>query len=218
MPETAPYRAPISRRPSELEISKWAEVLRARNSLSDKVFALDLSVECLIARAQYATGAGTALPIGNPSELEQRYLALKSTTEKLNAAIDGVQRHEYGAMWRDGDFDILDPSKQQMGALFIPVAFGLLVIAGCLATLYEMGTAADKIHAEYKKLNRAAEDFLCTDTNSDLCKNWKVVKQQNHIEEKESFGDSIKSGLSKGLTIGVALLVGLIALSVWRKT
>ena len=218
MPEKVPIqRAPIVRRPTSTEISKWRELLAENERLNDWQFALDLSVECLTIRATFCAQNGLSLPFAPPVELEQRYLKLRKTVQEINAAIAGVQSREYGAYWRNGDFDIIDPS-QSMGALFIPVAIGLVILAGCFALQWEMSKANDSIRGEYKKLNAATENFLCKDPNSEICKKWNVVKLEQHIEEKESFGDALKSSVSKGLTIGVAVLAGLIALSVWRKT
>jgi hypothetical protein len=210
-------RAPINRAPTPFEVSKWRSLLAEQERMNDKIFALDLIVECLTIRVKFCVENGLSLPFADPADLEQRYLKLKQFQREVNDAIAGAQSHEYGAYWRDNDFDIMEPS-QQMGALFIPIAIGVVILAGCFATIWQIEKGHESVAKEYKKLNAATENFLCKDPGSSVCKKWNVVKKEQHIEEKESFGDSLKSGLTKGLTIGVALLAGLIAFTVWRKT
>src|SRR4030042_4102353 len=190
MPEFSAKRAPISRAPTPFEIGKWRELLTLRNSVNDKMFSLDLRVECLIARAQFAAENGITLPFSPPVDLEQRYLKLRMDASKAFSAIDGAQNKEFGAYWRNGDFDILEPT-QTMGALFIPIAIGVVVLAGCFATLFSISKENEAIEREYKKLNVAAENYLCKDPNSDTCKKWTVVKTQQKIEAKETFGDRL---------------------------
>lgn len=216
MPEMNSKRAPISRAPTAFEIGKWRDLLALRQRVNDKMFSLDLRVECLIIRAQFCAENGIPFPFPPPIDLEQRYLKLKKWNADTSAAIDGAQAREYGCYWRNGDFDILDPS-QSLGALFIPIAIGLVIIAGCFATLWEIEKGHEEIEREYKKLNSATENFLCKDPNSDTCKKWTVVKAEQKIEEKETFGERLSAGLSKGLSIGVAVVIGLIAFSIWRK-
>lgn len=216
MPETSAKRAPISRAPTPFEIGKWRDLLALRQRVNDKMFGLDLQVECFIIRAQFCAANGIPFPFSPPIDLEQRYLKLRKWNNDVNAAIDGAQAKEYGAYWRNGDFDILDPT-QTMGALFIPIAIGLVVLAGCFAALWEIEKGHESIAREYKKLNSATENFLCKDPNSDTCKKWTVVKAEQKIEEKETFGERLSAGISKGLSIGVAVVIGLIAFSIWRK-
>jgi hypothetical protein len=210
-------RAPINRAPTPFEVSKWRSLLAEQERMNDKMFSLDLIVECLTIRVKFCMENGLPLPFSDPADLEQRYLKLKQFQRDVNDAIAGAQSHEYGAYWRDNDFDIMEPS-QQMGALFIPIAIGVVILAGCFATMWQIEKGHEAVSGEYKKLNSATEKFLCKEPGSALCKQWNVVKKAEHIEEKESFGDSLKSGITKGLTIGVALLAGLIAFSLWRKT
>jgi len=218
MPDTGIIkRAPINRAPTPLEVSQWRSLLAEQERMNDKIFALDLIVECLTIRVKFCVENGLSLPFADPADLEQRYLKLKQFQGNVNIAIAGARSHEYGAYWRDNDFDIIDPS-QQLGALFIPIAIGVVILAGCFATIWQIEKGHKSVTAEYKKLNAATENFLCKDPGSSVCKKWNVVKKEQHIEEKESFGDSLKSGLTKGLTIGVALVAGLIAFTVWRKS
>ena len=217
MPEIISKRAPISRAPTPFEVGKWRDLLDLRQRINDKMFALDLQVECLITRSKFLAENGIALPFAPPVDLEQRYLSLKKFTKDANTAIDGAQSHEYGSFWRNNDFDILDPN-QNMNGLFIPIMIGIVVLAGCFATLNEIAKGHEAVYTEYKKLNAATENFLCKDPKSDLCKKWGVVKAEQKIVEKETFGDRLASGLSKGLSIGIAVVIGLIAFSVWRKS
>jgi len=209
-------RAPITRKPTALELEKWHEVLNANERLNDSVLTLDLTVECLITRSKFAAENGLVLPIPDPEKLEERYLKLKKIVSEINQAVFGVQSREYGAAWRNGDFDVIAPDPS-LGALFIPIAAGIVILAGLLALQYEMGKASDNMKIEYKKLNSAAENFLCKDPGSELCKKWGVVKAEQKIGEKESVVDSLKSGISSGLKIGAALFVGFVALQMWGR-
>lgn len=209
-------RAPISRAPTAFEIEKWRECLRLADELADKVFVIDLLSECLIVRAGFAASHGVSLSLAGADVTEQRYLLLKKAVADLQETFARVQSHECGLKWRKNDFDIVETS-QSLGVLFIPVIIGAAVIlAGCFSALYYLGKESDLIKENYKKLNAAAEATLCKDPDSEICKNWYVLKKEQKIEEKESFVDSLKGSLSKGVMIVVALFVGMVTLSMWK--
>ncbi|MDD5547232.1 MAG: hypothetical protein PHO67_08785 [Candidatus Omnitrophica bacterium] len=223
MPDTEPMpiskRAPISTRPTTEQVRRWGECLALYEQIQDKIFALQLQHETLTAKALYASYASQnqfTLNLIGADTTEKRFFLLKENMIGVQTAIQKVQSLEYGLKWRDGDFDILSPSPA-MGALFIPLIVGGLILAGCFATLYHMGKNSDELLVDYQKLNKAADTALCKDPSSDLCKGWQVVKENQKIEEKESFADTLKGGLSKGLTVALALLGGSFALSFLRK-
>lgn len=218
MPENLkmPPRVPITTAPTVSQIGKWEECLRLYEQINDRVFAIGLLSECLNARAEYAASNQLTLNLPGALEAEKKRVLLEAGFSQVSKAVLGVQRWEYGLRWRDGDFDILAPSAT-MGALFIPIAIGALIIAGCFATLYHIGKSSDELLIDYQKLNRAADNALCFNPDSDLCKGWQVVKEQQQITEKESFADSLKGGLSKGITAALAIVGGMLALSLWRK-
>lgn len=210
-------RAPITSRPSAEHARKWSECLRLFSDMEDKTFAIELQHEALLSKSAYAAQAQYTLNLPGAMQAEQQLFDLQNTMYSLRAAFYAVQTKKYGLRWRDGDFDIIAPPEESMGALFIPLMIGAVILAGCFATLYSIGKSSDKLMVDYKVLNKAADSALCSDPNSDLCKGWNVVKTQQHIEEKESFADTLKGGLSKGITIALALVGGLVALSIWRK-
>jgi hypothetical protein len=216
MPETGIKRAPIKDAPRSALVTKWGECLRLTERLIDIEFAISLQSEALILKAMYAQSAGVPLVLPGAESAEQRYLLFRKTLAGIQDAVARVQTKEYGLKWRDNDFDIISPDPA-MGALFIPLMIGAVILAGCFMTLYHMGESSDKLLADYKVLNKSATDTLCKDPNSALCKGWNVVKTQNNIEEKESFADSLKGGLAKGLSIGLAVVIGLFALSSFMR-
>lgn len=217
MPETGIKRAPIKDAPRSDLVARWTECLRLTERLLDIEFAISLQSEALITKALYAQSVGAPLVLPGAENVEQRYLSFKKSLAGLQDAVAHVQTKEYGLKWRDNDFDIIAPSPA-MGALFIPLMIGAVIIAGCFATLYHLGESSDKVLQDYKILNKSATETLCKDPNSTLCKGWNAVKTQNNIDEKESFADSLKGGLAKGLTIGLAVVIGLFALSFMRRT
>jgi hypothetical protein len=217
MPDIAPLkRAPITSAPTTHQAAKWSECLRLFEQAWDRTFAIELQSEALIAKAVYAQSKSVGLSLPGSADAEQRFLLLKKTMIDLQSAISGVQRGEYGLRWRDNDFDILSP-QTAMGALFIPLLVGGLIVAGCLVTLYHLGESSSKLLVDYQKLNKAADSALCSDPNSELCKGWAAVKEVQHIEEKESFADSLKGGLSKGITVALALVGIMLALSIFKR-
>lgn len=216
MTETKIKRAPISDVPSRALVAQWDRCLQLMDEVIDKEFAISLLSEALIAKAIYAQSAGVTLPI-DAALAEQRYLVLRKKASDIYQAVSAVRQKEYGLRLRDGDFDIIAPSTQALNGLFIPLAVGAVIVAGCFLTLYHLGEDASKLVIEYKKLNKSADTVLCKDPNSDLCKNWNVVKAAQKIEEKEGFADSLMGGVSKGLTVGLAVAIGMLALSFIRR-
>lgn len=218
MPENLkmPARVPITTAPTAYQAAKWQECLDLYSSIHDKVFAIGLQSECLNARGQYAAANKITLNLPGAIIAEEKRALLESAFSQVSKAILGVERWEYGLRWRDNDFDILSPPAT-MGALFIPIMVGALILAGCFTTLYHLGKSSDELLVDYQKLNRAADSALCSNPDSDLCKGWQVVKDQQNIVEKESFADSLKGGLSKGITVALALVGVMLALSIWRK-
>ena len=219
MPEKTPItiRAPITSRPSAELVRRWGECVELIDRISDKAFAIDLQSECLNSAALYATSKQVTLSLPGAATTEQRRILLKDSLYKVNLAFYRVRSWEYGLRWRDKDFDIIAPAQQAMGALFIPLAIGALILAGCFATAYHLGKNADELLIDYQRLNRAADSALCSDPNSDLCKGWQVVKEAEKIPEKISFAESLKGGLAKGITAALALIAGLFALSIFRR-
>lgn len=220
MPDTEPMpiskRAPISTRPTTEQVRRWGECLALYEQVQDKIFALQLQHETLTAKTLYASQNQFTLNLIGADTTEKRFFLLKENMIRVQQAFEKVRSHEYGLKWRDGDFDIMSP-EPSMGALFIPIIVGILILAGCFASLYHMGKNSDELLDDYQKLNQAADSALCKDPSSDLCKGWQIVKENQKIAEKESFADTLKGGLSKGLTVALALVGVSFALSFLRK-
>jgi hypothetical protein len=219
MPETTPItiRAPIGAAPTVNLVRRWSDCLALLDAIIDKSFAIDLQSECLNSAAVYAASKQVSLSLPGAIETEKRRGLFRDGVYQFQSAVSRVRSWEYGLRWRDGDFDILSPPEQQIGALFIPLMIGGLILAGCFATAYHLGKNADELLIDYQRLNKAADSALCSNPNSELCKGWQVVKEAEKIPEKMSFAESLKGGISKGITAALALIGGLFALSIFRR-
>lgn len=220
MPEKEPLPVskvlPVTSAPTAEQVRKWQQCLELYQEISDKVFAIRLQSECLNEKALFAASYQFTLNLPDAPKTEQRWFLIEESFLNLREAVSRVQSGQYGLKWRDGDFDILSPNPA-MGALFIPILIGGLVLAGCFAAEYYLGKQSDEILSAYKVLNKAADKAICSDPTSEMCKNWQVVKAEKHIEEKESFADKISGAASKGLTVALALVGVAIALSIFKR-
>lgn len=204
--------------PSQKNISDFDRLQRLLETCRDMCFALSLQSECLNTKYNYALANKVTLNLPMSQETEIKLNKLLTSYYKIDDAVNNVKKGNYGMLWRNNDFDILSPTNSSsMDGLYKQLSIGLVIISGCFAALYKLGTDADILKKDYKTLNKKADDALCADPSSDLCTHWKVVKEQSNITEKEGFIDKIKSVAKTGTSIALALIGGMLALSIVRK-
>lgn len=209
--ELAMAQIPIKTAPTHRQLADWQRLNARLSEVENVVYGCRFYRETVFERRNYLNSFGIILnanPDMQMSELEKEFGILHNAITRANSG-------EYGARWRDNDFDILLPDAP-LGAVFIPVLIGSVVVAGCIALLNKLGKEADETAIAYRALKKEADNIICKDPASDMCKNWNIVKESKKIEVKESFADNLLSVGKTAVNIGLAVVIGVVALSVWR--
>jgi hypothetical protein len=202
---------PIKTAPTIRQLNDWQRLNSRLREVENIVYGCRFYRETIAERRNYLNSYGIYLA-SNP---DMKLSVIEKEFGLLHDAITRANSGEYGARWRDNDFDIVLPDAP-LGAVFIPVLIGSVVIAGCIALLNKLGKEADETASAYRALKKEADSIICKDPESDMCKNWNIVKEAKQIDVKESFADRLLNVGKTAVNIGLAVVIGVVALSVWR--
>jgi len=202
---------PIKTAPTIRQLNDWQRLNSRLREVENIVYGCRFYRETIAERRNYLNSYGIYLA-SNP---DMKLSVIEKEFGLLHDAITRANSGEYGARWRDNDFDIL-LYDAPLGAVFIPVLIGSVVIAGCIALLNKLGKEADETAVAYRSLKKEADNILCKDPSSDMCKNWNIIKEAKQIEVKETFADRLLNVGKTAVNIGLAVVIGVVALSIWR--
>jgi hypothetical protein len=113
------------------------------------------------------------------------------------------------------DLDIVRPPEQTMGAIWIPIAIGAVVVAGIIARWAYLEKEVQDISDQYNGVLRRADMNLCADPNSQMCKDWESQKEAGGYHKNETLMDSVKTAVRRvggGIGVGLSLLIPILAL------
>lgn len=168
---------------------------------------------------KFAVQKGVVIQTISP-ELEQQYISVKATYDRLTRAIRGVQDHTLGVRFRGGDVDILAPDEEtanEFGTLPL-IIIGVVVIVAAVAVAIWATKKALEISQQARSVIQKADARFCADPESQLCADWKQEKKETVFERNETLADTITAGVSRvggSLVMGVILLLGVSML--WRR-
>ena len=152
---------PLNTAPTNSHLQKWQDLNSLLQQIENDVLACRLRRETFQTRKKYLETVGIYIndtEVIKFAELEQQFNALHTAISKTN-------KSEYGARYRNNDFDILLPDviekSPSLSAAFIPIMIGSVIIAGCFALLHKLGKDADNIERTYKSLFCFCCSFFC---------------------------------------------------------
>lgn len=206
----------VERAPTSNELALWdkAEKLKRRAVL--KAYMVRLQFANIITAAKVAKKHGLNLNEPELPDLEQRMIVLCGKIEGLRRDHCDVNGMHLGVSPSvDGkDLDIVRPPSMSLGAIWIPIAIGAIVVAGIIARWVQLEIEVQNISDKYSGVLRRADQNLCADPSSKMCKDWKVTKASGGYVKNETLIDSVKSAITKvgsfaGKGVGIGLLLAI---------
>lgn len=224
--DTIPSSAIVDaeRPPTAEELALWERAEQLMKRVVLLAYSVRLKHAQILAAAKHAAKYKMTLNISEMADLEQRMIAALKEVEQLrqyHADVNGL--HLGVRMSADGkDLDIVSAQPMSMGAIWIPIVLGAIVLIGIIARWIHLETEVQEISNQYNGVITQADNALCQDPSSEMCQSWnqqKAVgdyyKRQTLIDKVESavksVGSSVKTGLSWGLALAVPLLIFLYA-------
>lgn len=204
------------RPPTSQELGLWekAEFMKRRSVL--KSYMVRLQYENVVRTAKFAAQNGVNLNESELPEFEVRMQAVLKEIEALrrdhcdvNGMALGVSPSASGK-----DLDIVRPPNLSLGAIWIPIAIGAVVVAGIIARWASLETEVQTISDKYNGVLRRADMNLCADPTSKMCTDWKAIKASGGYVQNETLIDSVKNAVTKagsfaarGLGLGLMLAI-----------
>jgi len=220
--ETIPTAGVIQgeRSPTSQEIALWnkAETMKRRAVLYGYMVRLQYSN--LIRIAKFAKSNDISINEPDLPALEVRMLSALKAIEALRLDHCDVNGLKLGVSpsANGNDLDIVKPPTLSFGAIWIPIAIGVVIVGGIIARWAHLETEVGKISEKYNGVLRRADANLCSDPNSALCKDWEETKLSGGYAKNETLIDSVKNavtkvgsfaakGLGAGLLIAIPVLL-----------
>lgn len=231
----------LEREATSDEIEVWNQLEKRAENVRAVSHMCVLQVANMGLVNAYMKQSKTSMEVPEGPALYDRYLAARNEIKELSAAMFGVDMSVLAVQFRDGDIDIVKPGPfvkkpkvevqigpaepiDGLGAIWLPIAIGAVVVAGIIARWAYLEKEVNDISDQFNGILKRADDHLCQDPSSPMCKNWEVTKENGGYYERETVIDSIKNAvkktgtvLKKGLGIGAVLALPLLALFLMPK-
>lgn len=201
----------------------WNQAMQIARRVGLKAYIAKLQWANILIIHEFAFA--NSIELGEPDlpDVADRMFSALKTIETLKSSMCRVENLELGirVSGNGSDIDIVQPKAQSFGlvAWVMPAIGVALIIAGVIGRWIELEKEIDDVSTRYNEVIDKADKALCTNPDSDLCKNWKTTKVEKNYNKRESLIDSVKNALvsagstaKKGLGWGIALLLPLLAL------
>lgn len=207
-----------TRPPTAGELSLWDRAQRAKRRALLWGYAVRLQYEQIIIAHKFAADRDVTLKSNDMPSFEQAMRSALLEIESLRMDMCDVEAAKLGVAPSagGGDLDIIRPTAPDLGAIWIPIAIGVVVVAGIVARWAFLETEVQRISDHYNGVLRRADQALCKDPSSQMCHDWKDTKQKGAYAKNQSLLDSVKSavgkvggGLKTGLGAGLMLAIPL---------
>lgn len=218
------------RPPTSNEIRTWERLKQSVEIYNNRVIATRLRFENIGIVYRFGFPRGFALPL-IADEDKARLEALETNADKLIRIARAVDDKILGIQLRpDGDIDILAPpdvpreSLQQYQLVsvddslgwIIPIAIGMLALAGVFAIVAHLSQENDKLTSQFNRVLESSNQIICADPNSKNCIDWKQTRQNEGYDRRETVAESLGKAIKvvgKGAGIGLAVAIGIAAIS-----
>ena len=201
-----------------LELSLWEKAENAKNRVVLLSYLVSLQYQQIIVAAQIAKKYGVDIGADQMAQLEPQMMTFAAETDQLRQDHCEVNGLNYGVRLSSSgdDLDIIAPPND-MGALWIPIAIGAVVIAGIIARWIFLEKTQQEISDKYNGILHLANQRLCSDPDSPECKEWTTAKSSAAYQKNDTLIDSVKTAVSKvggavskGLGAGIMLAIPLL--------
>lgn len=208
------------RPPTSHELALWDRAEQIMKRCVMRGYATRLKHAQILSAAKHAAKYGVTINIPEMADLENRMNMALSQLESLRRLHCDVNGLQLGVqLSADGkDLDIVSPAPMSMGAIWIPIAIGAVVLVGIIARWVHLESEVQDISNKYNGVISRADMALCDDPNSAMCQDWNNSKQvgdyykrQTLLDKVESavtsVGKAAKSGLGWGLMLAIPMLI-----------
>lgn len=231
--ETIPtYRTIVSgRAPTSKELSLWSSAERAKQKTALLAHLVKIQYRQIVFAAKFGQEYGLELNEPEMASLESRMFSVTRDIEKLRQDHCAVNGMSLGVRLSasGNDLDIVNPTPSQLGLAWVPIAIGAVVVAGIIARWAFLEKEVQTISDKYNGIIHRADQALCKDPNSAMCKDWKKRKQSGGYVENVTLIDSVKNavgkvggfaagGIGAGLMLAIPVLMMLYAPRPKRQT
>lgn len=193
----------------------WSASQQAMQRITAMAYAVRLQYENVKTIASFYRDRGINFPEPEIANTEQRMAtAIKAIDElrRMHCDVTG-QRIGVALSPSGNDLDLVEPGST-IGAIWIPIAIGVVVVAGIIARWAYLEKEINTISDHYNGILIRADQSLCADPNSQMCKDWKSTKAKGGYTKRETIVDSVKSAVGKvggyastGLGVGLAIAI-----------
>jgi hypothetical protein len=214
----------VERSPTLSEINLWNKAEKLRDRCVLWSYLLRLQYSNIVKTAKFAVNKIEFSEDELPS-LENRMKASLVDIENLRRIHCEVNGMNLGVSPNEkNDLDIVQPAPMTIGALWVPVAIGSVIIVGIIARWAYLEKEVKEISDKFNGILRRADQSLCSDPKSPMCQSWKTTKANGGYTKNETLIDSIKHSISgigssaaTGIGFGLAVAVILFAISNLRR-
>lgn len=210
------------RAPTSKEMELWDQAERAKNRTILLAYAMRIRYQQI--RQAFAIASENNVPLNEPdlAKLESQMISALRQIKQIRLDHCDVTGMKLGVSLSSSgeDLDIVrPPAMTSLGAIWVPIVIGAVVVAGIIARWAYLETEVQRISDQYNGILRRADNELCADPSSAACQRWKETKAGAAYQKNETLLDSLKSAASKvgtiaktGIGIGLAALLPLLAL------
>jgi hypothetical protein len=148
----------------------------------------------------------------------------RRNADRFKDIVNHVHSRRFGLRFRGtGDFDVLALAgtkaeaiqqyrPETLGAAFIPILIGVLVVAAAVALIRYLQGENEVLGQKLDRAVRDADSKFCKDPNSPICKTWLERKKIEGYDKRQSAIDSLietvksgAAGLAKAVAIGIGI-------------
>jgi len=213
------------RPPTASEIALWEKAMKLAQRTNLLSYAVKLQWAQIKLTHSFAQEKQVAFGEPDLPDLADRMFGALKEIESLKDLMCRVNQLELGIrLSADGkDLDIVQPAET--GELsfgqgwVLPAILGVVLVVGIIARWAFLEREVSEITAKYNGVINRADNALCKNPDSELCHDWENSKKSGGYYKRETIIDSVKNALvsagstaKKGLGIGMALLLPLLAL------
>lgn len=206
----------IERNPLESEIAAWNAVKKTAHvvTLRERIIVLTLANISLAQRFCSDNGIVFEWDINTND-----FVAVQNEIRKLKSAMRGVDDNVFALQFVGNDIDVVRPPKADLGAIWIPIAIGALIIGGIIMRWAQLEKETTQLSDHYNGILRQANKKLCKDPSSKMCADWQATKASGGYNKRETVIGNIKDAIAgtgtavkKGLGLGALIALPILAI------
>lgn len=213
----------IERSPTVSELSSWNEA----GKISDRVLLVshicDLTLMNIGLASDFCLQKNISLP-GFDKSILNRYTSIRKEIYSIRESMRQVEDNVYACQFSHGDIDIVDPPNQAMGAIWIPIAIGALIVGGIIARWVQLERETGELSDQFNGVLKRADDHLCADPSSEACIDWETAKAKGGYYKRETVIGNIKDAIKgtgkavkTGLGIGALAVIPILAFALMKR-